>query len=546
MVTASQAWWKNSGGYLAEVLSVLAAQPHLPVIRYQGTAITGAEHIRSVAGTYRALRKAGVGRGTVVAALFVANSPEMIQVRHAAHLLGAAVCYLRSTNPGSSAVMLSIADQLDILRATGATVLYADRASARRARELVDRAGIALVEAGLPEAAPTTDPGPVDPLDPDPADLASIMFTSGSTGRPKGIRISRRAWEGSVLNTAASVREFEPITYLFSTPLSHTVGPMVDGVLAASGSVVLLPEFDPDAVLRAMAELAVSQTFMSTTHLYRLLDLLDERGHRDAAAAGLTRLRSLIYGGSAASPARIAAARAMFGPALSQMYGSSESFRISYLTAAEHADPDLAGSVGRPFPEVEVGIVDHDTGAPLADGSVGEIRVRSSQLMDGYLDDELTPQVLRDGWYHTGDIGYRDDRGYLHLLDRVADVVKIDGTKVYPAVVEREVATFPGVGLAVVYGLRDENGGEHLHAAITRRPDASVDPDEIRDHITAVMSAAHSPELVLLLDEIPVNASGKPDRIRLRQLSAARLATNTPEIDTAGARRPSIPGGPRR
>jgi fatty-acyl-CoA synthase len=522
MDTEQETWWAGHAGYPAQVLSALAAAPDRRVIRYQGRAVTGGQHIDSVAGAYGALRRAGVGRGSVLAVLTAPNSPEMLQARHAAALCGAAVCYLRTVNPGTSALMLAAADQAEILRVAGATALYTDEFSAPRAEELARGAGIALVR------GPGPGPQHVRFAPVEPADLALIMFTSGSTGRPKGIRVSCRAWDGTVRMAAASVADLPRIVSLFCTPLSHTAGPMVDGVLAMGGAVSLLAQFEPDAAIRAVVEHGVTQTFLATTQLYRLLDLLEDRGQRTAADAGLAGLRRLVYGGSSAAPARLAAALRVFGPALRQMYGTTESNRISFLEAAEHADPRLLDSVGRPFPEVEVGVVGLDNGEPVPDGEPGEVRVRSAQMMDGYLDEEQTAGVIRDGWYHTGDIGYRDERGYLHLLDRMADVAKIDGTKVYPAVVERELLGIAGVAMAVVYGIRDEDGVERLHAAITCRPGVPVDPGEIRDRVSAALTPSHAPERVLVLDELPMNASGKPDRMRLRRLDRLGPAPGRP------------------
>jgi fatty-acyl-CoA synthase len=371
---------------------------------------------------------------------------------------------------------------------------------------------------GAIDATPSDHPGPVETSGGQPEDLALIMFTSGSTGRPKGIRKTRAAWEGTVRTAMAAPPEAEEITALFSTPLSHTAGPMVDGALAAGGAVVLLPEFDAEPVIRAVAEHSVTRTFMATTHLYRLLDLLEDRSLRDS----VTGLRRLIYGGSSAAPARIAQAISVFGPVLLQVYGTSESGRITFLGPADHADPRLSATVGRPFPEVGLEVRDLDTDEPLADGQVGELWMRSPQLMDSYLDEGLTARVLRGGWYRTGDIGYRDERGYVHLLDRVAEVVKIDGIKVYPAVVEREVLAIPGVAAAAVYGFRAEDGSEHLHAAITCRPGTAVTADDVRAHLSAELSPAHAPERVLVLDDVPLNAAGKADKPQLRLLSTAK------------------------
>jgi fatty-acyl-CoA synthase len=522
MATASDGWWAAAGGYVAELLSVLAKEPDKPVLHYRGSWITGGAHLRSVTGIYRALQHAGVGHGTVVGVLTASNSPDILVVRHAAHLLGAAVGHLRTTNPGSSAAMLAIDDQLDILRTTGAAVLYADRDSTARAAELARVSGIPLIGPDSPGARETT-PGPATPVPWSPEDLAAVAFTSGSTGRPKGIRKSRRSWDSVVYGTVDLGREAERITALVGTPLSQTVSQLADAALIAGGRLVLLPDFTPDDWARAVREHSVTRTFMATSHLYRLLDHFEERGLRDPVAAGLTSLRRLDYAGSPAAPARLAEAVRQFGPVLHQQYGTSETARISFLAPEDHTDPELTATVGRPFAGVEIGLADLETGAALEDGQVGEVRVRSPHVMDGYLDEALTAQVLRDGWYHTGDIGYRDERGYLHLLDRVADMAKIDGVKVYPAVVERELLTLPGIAQAVVYGSLGPDGIEHLHAAVTLRPGATMSADVVRTYLGTVLSPAHAPEGLLVLDEIPLNAAGKPDKPRLRRDHASRV-----------------------
>jgi len=263
---------------------------------------------------------------------------------------------------------------------------------------------------------------------------------------------------------------------------------------------------------------------MATTHVFQLIDHLLERGIRDTAgvaAAGLSSLKRIVYGGSPAAPARIAQAFQLFGPVLAQGYATSESGRITTLTPPQHGDPDLAGTVGRPFPEVEVVVCHSDSGAPLAAGEIGEVRVRSPQMMDGYNGDpELTARVLRDGWYFTGDIGCLDERGYLTLLGRVADVIKVDGVKVHPIVVESEILAHPGVRHAAVYGVRDADGSEHIHAAIECDPALAVDVEDIRAGIAEAFSPIHVPEKITVLEVLPMNRNGKPDKVVLRTAAA--------------------------
>jgi fatty-acyl-CoA synthase len=503
-------WWAPHDGYVAQVLSALTAHPDRIVLHWRQQALSAGEFAASVAETAAALRESGAGAGSVVGVLTASNSPDMLRVRYAAHLSGAAVCHVRSTNPGTSAPALPVETQLRILLDTRVRVLFTDPENAGRAHALAERARGRIAVVGLDDTGGTPAPV-VAPWR--PRALAVIGFTSGSTGRPKGIRLSAAAWDNLVQVTgqAFAGEDGAATRLLVTTPLSHTVATMADAVLAGGGAVVLHEEFTPDAVLRALAEHRITHTFMATAHLYQLLD------HERTGATDLSALRQLIYTGSAAAPARIAEAVRLLGPVLVQGYGTSESGRITYLHPGDHQDPGLHSTVGRPFPENEIRVHDVDTEQEVAAGVTGEVWVRSPHLMDGYwADPALSMRTLRAGWYRTGDLGRLDERGYLHLLGRIADVVKADGVLVHPAVVERRILTLAGVAQAAVYGERDADLLEHLHAAVVPRPGAEVRAEDVRAHLAAGLTAEHVPEEVLILDELPLNAGGKPDKHRLR------------------------------
>ncbi|WP_410596607.1 class I adenylate-forming enzyme family protein [Amycolatopsis sp. lyj-23] len=511
-------WWSASQSYVSEILSLFAAEPGREVFHWRGTAFSGDELIRSVTDAYLALRERGVGRGDVVAILVAANSPETLTARYAAQLLGGAVCYLRTTNPGTKVTVLPLDQQIQILQDTGAVTVYTDAECAERATEIAAAQGIPVTRS---EAARSGDVDVPDAAAWDPQALAFINFTSGSTGRPKGIRVSGRAWDATLRAWQGLGGEAGCTSLLVSTPLSHGVAPMADAVLASGSALYAQERFDAAKfVQNVAAEPDVTWTFMATTHVFQLSDHLLEQGIGDraaVAAAGLSSLKRIVYGGSPAAPARIAQAFELFGPVLAQGYATSESGRITTLTPLQHGDPDLAGTVGRPFPEVEVVVCHSESGAPLAAGEVGEVRVRTPQTMDGYLGDpELTARVLRDGWYSTGDIGCLDERGYLTLLGRVADVIKVDGVKVHPIVVESEILAHPGVRHAAVYGVRDEDGSEHIHAAIECDPALAVDVADIRASIAEAFSPIHVPETINVLEVLPMNRNGKPDKVILR------------------------------
>ncbi|MFJ8397664.1 class I adenylate-forming enzyme family protein [Streptomyces sp. NPDC094144] len=522
-------WWRAGQGYASEILTLLADAPDRDVLYWRGETFSGGDLVRSVTEVFSVLRERGVGKGDVVAVLVASNSPEMLIVRYAVNLLGGAVCYLRTTNPGTISAVLPVEHQIQMLQETEAVTVYADAEGAERAAELAERTGIPVTRlhhVGRKEAALSDVDDVPEPAAWDSGALAVINFTSGSTGRPKGIRLSGRAWEATMRAWIDIGREHGCASILLSTPLSHSVGALADAVFALGGTIHLQESFDVEKFVGAVsAETEISWSFMATSHVFQFVDHLLERGIRDpegVAAAGLSGLKTIAYGGSPAAPARIAQAFDLLGPVLSQGYGTSESGHITNLTHMDHGDPKLAGAVGRPFPGAEIMVCDADSGVRLAAGEIGEVRARSAQMMDGYNRlPELTAQVLRDGWYITGDIGYIDERGYLTLLGRVADVIKVGGVKVHPIVLEAEILAHPGVRHAAVYGVRDEDGSEHVHAAMECDPGAVVDVEEIRAGIAESLSPIHVPEEMHVLDALPMNSNGKPDKVLLRLAESA-------------------------
>ncbi|MEU5262315.1 fatty acid--CoA ligase family protein [Amycolatopsis sp. NPDC021455] len=511
-MTVLQAWWSGHAGYAARILARLAGDPGRTAVHWRGRAVSAGALADEVGRTARALRERGVGAGDMLGVLVAPNGPGTLSVRYAAHLLGASVCYLRSANAATTAAELSTGDRLDMALRISAK-LVADAENEEGAALLSERSG-GRIEVIRTAELPAGDPGRAAAWDPDAP--AVVSLTSGSTGKPKGIRLSGRAWESRFTSTGASLTEGAGAKLLVATPLSHTAGPVADAVLAAGGTLVLHDEVRPAEVLRAVAEHGVTRMFVATPHLYELLDAY-RREEPDIGS-----LQRLIYGGSPASPAKIAEAIEAFGPVLVQGYGTNESGPISCLTPADHGDPAALGTVGRPFPDVKVRVCRPGSGEELPPGEVGEVCVHSTHLMDGYWQDpERTAQVLDDGWYRTGDLGAFDAAGRLRLLDRIADVIKANGIKIYPTSVERVILAIPGVAQAAVYGVRDENRNEHVHAAIVAREGARVGADLVRARVTTALSALHAPEEVRLLDAMPLNHTGKPDKPQLRRTAPA-------------------------
>ncbi|MFF3650258.1 AMP-binding protein [Streptomyces sp. NPDC002181] len=518
----------TQGHYVTRMLDVLARAPRQARIQGRAGSLDGAALVRSVHRAHEALRAAGAGPGTMVGILTGPNHPLTFTARHAAHLLGAGVTYVRSANPGSD-LPLPADEQAALLAECEVTVLAVDPAHAERGAELARRvprlSAVAVLGTETGTEAEAGSDGAPAALTPRTPDCAVITYTSGSSGRPKGVRQSFAAWNRLVLLDAASFAGRPPERMLIVTPTSHTVAVMADVVLTSGGSLVVHERFDAAEVLAALAAERITRVYLTVPQLYRLLD------HPDAAGTDLSALRQLIYSGCLASPARLASAVRVFGPRLVQCYGSTEAGRITLLDQLDHFEEELLPSVGRPFPGVEVRVCDPGTGLAVPSGATGEVQVRSPYAMSGYqgLPAESAAALLPEGWLRTGDLGHWDAYGYLHLVDRIGRVVKAAGVKVRPAEVERALLTHPAVADCAVFGMPDPDTGEAVHAAVVLR--GPHEPDALRRHVTETLSAAHAPARIVLWPELPLTASGKPDLERLRGAAVAGTASTLEESE---------------
>ena len=520
--------------YVTRILDTLAGRGDEPVLWWRGDPVTGTAFRTAVTSAAAGLRELGVGAGDTVAILTQGNSPSTLTARYAAHLLGASVVHIRGANPGTSGPDLTIETQSRMLRETAASVIAFDAERAERATALRDLlpGPLRLGSFGppVPGAVPLDQPAgaAVTPGPPQRPERANVTYTSGSTGRPKGVCLRFDAWNSTVLWGASAVPGGASIRFLAVSPLSHSVGLVVDIMIAAGGTIVLHDGFDAGEVLRTVARFRITGTMIGVPQLYALLD------HPAVASTDVTSLQQLMYVGCPASPARLRQALPIFGAALVQNYGTTEGGRITLLSPSDHQRPELLTTVGRPSPDVAIRICDPETGAEVADGGIGEVCIRSTNMMSGYVDDpELTARVLRDGWLHTGDLGRLDDESYLRLFGRIGDVIKAGDVKVYPADVENVLCAHPDVVDACVYAHRDADSLEHVHAAVVLRPYGPADFATLREHVAKSMSPRHAPVKFVRWEKLPLGSSGKVDRHRVRQLGE-RITEDQPTVVEAG------------
>lgn len=354
-------------------------------------------------------------------------------------------------------------------------------------------------------------------------DIALIAYTSGTTGAPKGVMIRHEAFDLFALSD-----ELEPtITWsvddvaLMVMPNFHLAGSWVSlPALYHGGTVAMIPAFEPAAVLRAVELFQPTVLCLVPTAIAALVS-------SDAVSTtDFSSLRTLIYAGSPIAAETIDRAVDALGCELRQFYGTSETYIITILRPADHhsSDPALAhlkASCGAPVPLVSVRVVDPD-GREVVDGEVGQVLVRSPMVMAGYFNKpEETAAVLRDGWYWTGDLGFREPTGHHFLVDRVKDMVVTGGENVYSVEVERALLTHPAVAMAAVVGVPHDRWGEAVTAYVVPHPgkggeDTGVFADELTRHCRGLIAAYKVPKAVHIETALPMTPMGKVRKVDLR------------------------------
>jgi long-chain acyl-CoA synthetase len=353
----------------------------------------------------------------------------------------------------------------------------------------------------------STDPGTVAA----PGDVAFQLYTSGTTGVPKGVMLTTSNLF-TMYEHIHDYWEFEPSesVNLAMMPMFHIggLGWSVVGLYFGCHTVILR-DVVPEQILDVFSQRGITHTFTVPAVIQMLLQspAID--------TADFSSLRKLTYGASPIAPAVLEKAIATMGCDFIQLYGLTETTgAITQLDASDHdpvGRPDLLRSCGKPYPWVEMRIVDAATGADVADGAVGELWTRSAQNMAGYWNNpEATAAVLNsEGWFRTGDAGYRDAEGFLYLHDRVKDMVVTGGENVYPTEVENALMRHPGVVDVAVVGVPDEKWGEAVKALVVAAPGSAPTPEELIAFCHEHLAGYKCPKTVDFLSTLPRNPSGK-------------------------------------
>jgi acyl-CoA synthetase (AMP-forming)/AMP-acid ligase II len=467
----------------------LAGEPAI-VDAASGRTLTYGELAAGVERAAAGLAARGFGPGDTLA-LHAPNLPEFPLAFHAALRAGGAV------TPASP--LYTVRELVHQLRGTRARLLVTAAPLAGVATEAAEQAGIeeVLVLGEAPGLTPFGEllaaEGQPPELELDPGRVAVMMSSSGTTGLPKIVQLTHRALVANLCQTEPGYPIAEGERVLGLAPFFHSMGLFVvlHHALASGGTVVALARFDLEAMLAAMDSHRVAHALVAPPILAALAN------DPSVSSFDLSALRTLGSGGAPASAELERAAAERLGCVVGQGYGMTEAGPM--IAVAPIGDPERIrpGSAGLIVPGTEVKVVD------------GELWVRGPQLMEGYLDNPAATAATldADGWLHTGDIGHIDDDGYVFLVDRLKELIKVKGFQVAPAELEAVLTSHPAIADAAVVGVPDESAGERPKAFVLAG--GPVDLDELNAYVTERVAPYKRISEIELVDALPRSPTGK-------------------------------------
>jgi acyl-CoA synthetase (AMP-forming)/AMP-acid ligase II len=343
---------------------------------------------------------------------------------------------------------------------------------------------------------------------------AVLVFSSGTTGMPKAVRHSHATLGAATLHWSSALGLGRTDSLQIATPPFHILGLLnILACINAGASVRLHPRFDLDAVLRCVEEDRITVEMAVAPIALAMAD------HPALESFDLSSLRFIMWGATPVTQSVAEHVTRRTGVRFLPAYGTSE---VPVITSNPVTRPDRwrLDSPGLAVHDVHIRIVDPETSAVLPPGVPGEIQVRSPSTMVGYLPDDANEDAFLDGWYRTGDVGWLEDDGWLHITDRLKEMIKVKGFQVAPAEVESVLLSHPAVVDCAVFGVPDPRAGEAVAAAVQLKPTLEVTDDELTAYVADRLSSYKRITHLDRVAEIPRLPSGKALRRVLRERHA--------------------------
>jgi len=492
---------------LGTILSASAtAHPERTVLRLGDSATSYAELDRAARGVAHGLKEQGIGIGDTVA-LLIPNVPDFTTAYFGILYAGAVVVPIN--------VLAAAPEVTYFIEDSGAKLLIAHPLFGEAATEGAAAAKVpCLMSSGDGDTlADLAEGAPVDGLAAtDASQTAVILYTSGTTGKPKGAELTH---SNLFLNCGFVTPRLIPfgsetMNALATLPLFHSFGQtcIQNTSIATGGCFSLLPRFDPEEAFQIMERDKINVFAGVPTMYFGLLH------HEGGDQFDVSSLQYCMTGGAPMPVEVMNAFEERFGVVIQEGFGLSETSPVSSFTTLDK--PRKVGSIGYPVWGVEMCIVD-DEDNPLPDGERGEICIRGHNIMKGYLGrPDATAETLKNGWFHSGDIGFRDEDGCYFIVDRKKDMILRGGFNVYPREVEEVLYEHDAVGEAAVIGVPHESHGEEVKAVVAFVAGKSATEQELIDWCKERLAAYKYPRSVEVIDEIPKGPSGKLLKRELR------------------------------
>lgn len=442
------------------------------------------------------------------------------------------VCVLTLFRAGNVWLPVNVRNPADVnaayLARTGCEVLFFHSSLADEVEEIRQRVpslrlcvciddDVPVADTSVPRILAEDRPPVGVELEDDPNRIVSLFPTGGTTGLAKAAEWPQRVWEAGTTAFWLSCPSDRPAVHLVAAPMTHGAGAVALWCVPGGTTNVILRKADPLAIMTAIQDHRVTHLYLPPTVIYMIL------AHPDVHDFDFSSLQYLLVAAAPISPDYLREAMSVFNAAVCQSFGQAEApMFLTFLSsrdlleAAEAGESERFASCGRATIGTRVEIMGED-GTLLPAGSRGEIVARSRLVFNGYYGDTAaTADVSRHGWHHTGDVGYKDEAGFVYIVDRKKDMIITGGFNVYSAEVESVLLGHPAVQDGVVVGVPDEKWGESIRAVLQLKPGNSATVDELRDSVRQRLGGVAAPKAIEFWEDLPRSSNGKVLKAEIR------------------------------